>query len=802
VDFAAFARISDSAKIHLAEIVLTRKSDGAEIPLYLANRDVVLGNTFYLGCLASLPKLTKRSSDILTPNSIPTWGDLVIQAEGAYAPGLDGETWDDLLSPAYNWIGVPITIKTGGDGFLPGDFVTVFTGKIGGMTGENLAVTLTVYDKGLDLENKAPDFELGESAYVIEESWSQVIPLPLGRVKNYAPPVLRKTGSYDYDFALAPGVIESLDQVYRANKVLPPDRWTLNQKDISPASKDGQGAASLETSGVYTGSAIQQTWTVQIDSIAAGPEVGQATFRWSLDGGVTWEAQGLLTWKLASGAVTKNPAVGTGIMTLGGAYTGTEKLTYQVKVTREGKIGGAPAPQFQWSDDGGATWSASVDILDTSPISLNRGLTVAFSGTVGSRGSVVKTPANSWSPSPGAMSTSGNFSGNATIGYQVKITIGGNVGTACFKWREVGDSWSGIIGVATSPILLSKGVSITFTDPPVPNPPRDDYDLDDLWEFTAYPPFLVNDLWSWSFDEIPLPLADGVAIQFHAQAGQDFYVLDKWKFILFSTAAIYIADPGVITVDVKGLLSPVTGAYVDTLADIMQLLPSLYCGWTPADFDGPAFAAFKTAIPYEVGRLVDSHTEISKIFDDLLTGVPAAYSFLINGKLWIQEIVAPSGSPNLSIGEELTGVKVSQDYSQIYRRVFLEYDRNLNTSDEESSQITQERLEWLKREYRQVSVWDDEVLNDYPLAQILGPLQTCLINRVDALAMAGKLLGLLKVSRQTLEGTAKLQFFLSNVWNLVQVNRLIFPKRDNGLYAILGIELDFGACQSSVTLWR
>ena len=65
---------------------------------------------------------------------------------------------------------------------------------------------------------------------------------------------------------------------------------------ITGSIKSGSGSALMYTSGDYTGD-NRRTYLCQIDSIAGGAEVGQATFKWrSSDTAVdTWEATGVTT---------------------------------------------------------------------------------------------------------------------------------------------------------------------------------------------------------------------------------------------------------------------------------------------------------------------------------------------------------------------------------------------------------------------------------------------------------------------------------------------------------------------------
>ena len=62
---------------------------------------------------------------------------------------------------------------------------------------------------------------------------------------------------------------------------------------VTAALKEGTGSAVLNTSGNYSGTTDLE-YIIEIDSIAGGAEVGQATFKWS-DGGGTWNASGVTT---------------------------------------------------------------------------------------------------------------------------------------------------------------------------------------------------------------------------------------------------------------------------------------------------------------------------------------------------------------------------------------------------------------------------------------------------------------------------------------------------------------------------
>jgi len=62
---------------------------------------------------------------------------------------------------------------------------------------------------------------------------------------------------------------------------------------VSGAIKDGSGSATITLSGSFSGSSDTE-YIIEIDSVAGGAEIGQATFRWS-NGSGAWSATGVVT---------------------------------------------------------------------------------------------------------------------------------------------------------------------------------------------------------------------------------------------------------------------------------------------------------------------------------------------------------------------------------------------------------------------------------------------------------------------------------------------------------------------------
>lgn len=88
-------------------------------------------------------------------------------------------------------------------------------------------------------------------------------------------------------------------------------------------------------------------------------------------------------YRLSKAYETENTNIGGGDVVVAGEYTGASAKTFTVEITKAGVVGVA---RFRWTDDG-KTYKESV-VSSAGPVSLKHGLTVAFSGTAFSAGSV------------------------------------------------------------------------------------------------------------------------------------------------------------------------------------------------------------------------------------------------------------------------------------------------------------------------------------------------------------------------------------------------------------------------------
>ena len=153
----------------------------------------------------------------------------------------------------------------------------------------------------------------------------------------------------------------------------------------------GSGLNDATSGGAFTGTP-SGSYRVQIDGTGT-PD----TFKWSNDGGATWEATGVAITGAAQTlekGVTITFAATTGHtsgdrwdiavtadlddVTLGTANWGLGTTKYKVQIDAEGT-----PDTFKWSNDGGVTWKATGVAITGSAQELENGVTVTFAATTG-----------------------------------------------------------------------------------------------------------------------------------------------------------------------------------------------------------------------------------------------------------------------------------------------------------------------------------------------------------------------------------------------------------------------------------
>jgi hypothetical protein len=144
--------------------------------------------------------------------------------------------------------------------------------------------------------------------------------------------------------------------------------WTIPHKVVTIA--DGDTTPDVSGGDIFVTSA--NTGATKITDLD-NPPVGQII---TLIGGSDTNAS-----TIPDGAsINAVSFTGTGLddATSGGTFTGTEDTNYKVEIDGVGEI-----DTFKWSDDGGATWEATLVAITGGAQELNNGVTITFGATTG-----------------------------------------------------------------------------------------------------------------------------------------------------------------------------------------------------------------------------------------------------------------------------------------------------------------------------------------------------------------------------------------------------------------------------------
>ena len=240
---------------------------------------------------------------------------------------------------------------------------------------------------------------------------------------------------------------------------------------------------TVTSGGTYTGT-VNRTYEVKIINPGTQPDLSDAQYQVSVDGGATWGAtQTDLSSAIALGgngvSMTFTPGVNplhvndlfrvnAGAASIGGAtaapvnnfdgtvqssgtYTGMENKTYALKIITGGTLANAT---YQISSDGGNTWGSTQAGL-SAPITLGDGVKMTF--TAGTKDlaagdsfqvNAVATGMDAASAAiantfNGTVISGGTYTGTENKKYAVKIITGGTLDAATYEVSaDGGKTWS------------------------------------------------------------------------------------------------------------------------------------------------------------------------------------------------------------------------------------------------------------------------------------------------------------------------------------------------------------------------
>jgi hypothetical protein len=257
-----------------------------------------------------------------------------------------------------------------------------------------------------------------------------------------------------------------------------------------------------------------------------------------------------------------------------------------------------------------------------------------------------------------------------------------------------------------------------------------------------------------------------------------------------------------VTCDVKG--AKPGGAYLETVADIVEEIVTSQGGLGADDLDTASFTALNTANNATVGIFVDgaSSKTVLEVLDELLASIGGYYGFDRSGKFQVGRLEAPGGTPAatftnveiLEIDRPATALPV--------HRVRLGYQPNWTVQVEFqlNGGATAGRRAFTARDFRHVTAQDGSVLTKHPLAGDL-EVKTLLDGSANASTEATRLLNLYKIDRDLFRVRVKTQPFALELADSVRLSYPRFGLEAGKGLRVIGLVEDAAINEVELTLW-
>ena len=261
---------------------------------------------------------------------------------------------------------------------------------------------------------------------------------------------------------------------------------------------------------------------------------------------------------------------------------------------------------------------------------------------------------------------------------------------------------------------------------------------------------------------------------------------------------------GIITADV----TQGANAAARTTAQLLKQV-ALSMGIVAGDINATDVTSLDTANAGEVGYWTDESTNANNAMDDLANSVGAWWGFDRLGKLRMQRLEAPSGTPavylqpadivridrvaNNDAGRGIPAWKVTLGYKKF----------STVQPNDLAGAVSITRRQELAKQYRTVSAEDATIQTRHKLATPL-EFDTLLIDAGVAQTEATRRLTLYKAERATITARLALDASLISTLDLGVVVRLTLPRfgMDTGRdFRVIGLQPDYKLRLIDVTLW-
>lgn len=260
---------------------------------------------------------------------------------------------------------------------------------------------------------------------------------------------------------------------------------------------------------------------------------------------------------------------------------------------------------------------------------------------------------------------------------------------------------------------------------------------------------------------------------------------------------------GLITADViQG-----SAASDRTVAQIVKTIAVNRGGVVSGDIDAGDVTALDAANSSVVGVYVDNETDIASVLDELTNSIGAWWGFDNLGKMRMQRLETPSGTPVTTLTEtEILDIDRSgssdADRSIPAHSVKVKYKKVYVTQDTDlAGSVTDARRNEIKEEFREVVATDGAVKAKHLLSPEL-EFNTLLTVAANASTEATRLLDIYKVRRDVV--TARVRVCVCydiDLGDVVEVDIKRFGYTGGKLFRVIGIETDYRRGELSLTLW-
>jgi hypothetical protein len=264
------------------------------------------------------------------------------------------------------------------------------------------------------------------------------------------------------------------------------------------------------------------------------------------------------------------------------------------------------------------------------------------------------------------------------------------------------------------------------------------------------------------------------------------------------------APDGVVTVDFT------VGGSADRTAAAVIRRALLDAGVIDVDIIGASTVDSLT--PYRVGFFnAGSETRVRDVIEPVAASIHGYAIATRSGQFEIGRLTAPVGVPKTTFRSDrlldpqsaLRRITGPSDGIPVWR-VVVKYQRNWTPQKSEEidrSVVTDARAEYLRLDYRTITVTDDAVKTRHPLAREI-EVETLIDSETDATDLANFILGLYSVRRDIYE--IKVRCTCSNevdLTDLISVDIDRFDLSGGKLFRVIGIDEDLAQNTATLTIW-